>query len=98
MKTKENMELDHTIHEKDVINISIILEENRIEFYRIFEGFYCKENYQKALIEWAETRHEAQARDQKHKTQSKKSYSPSYENRAYLMSEASQIHNEGSLL
>ena len=30
MKTKENMELDHTIHEKDVINISIILEENRI--------------------------------------------------------------------
>lgn len=97
MKTKESQELDHTIHERDVINVSIILEENKIEFYRIFEGFYCRENYQKTLLDWAEVRYKVMTQPRKHRAHDKKAHNSSFE-RVYLMSEASQIHNEGSLL
>lgn len=42
MKSKENGALDHILYEKDVVNVCLILSKERIEYYKIFVGFYKK--------------------------------------------------------
>lgn len=58
MKSKENGTLDHILYEKDVVNVCLILSKERIEYYKLFIGFYRKENYVKTVSEWAQHREE----------------------------------------
>ena len=53
MKTKEgSSQLDHILYEKDIVNICLITSENKIQFYKIFEGFYSLKNYEKTIIQF----------------------------------------------
>ena len=49
MKNRENGELDHIVNEKDVLHIAIIATNDRIEFYKIYHGFYRAQHYHDAL-------------------------------------------------
>ena len=40
MKLKPNGEVDHILNEQDVVHIVLILSREKIQFYKIYDGFY----------------------------------------------------------
>ena len=52
MKSKPNGEVDHILREKDVVNVVLILSKDRIEFFKIYDGFYQLKFHIDAINNW----------------------------------------------
>ena len=54
MKLKPNGEVDHILNEQDVVHIVLILSREKIQFYKIYDGFYSEESHFNAIELWLE--------------------------------------------
>ena len=52
MKLKQNGEVDHVIHEEDVVHIVVILSRDAIDFSKVYPGFYNERSHLDALNLW----------------------------------------------
>jgi hypothetical protein len=55
MKNKPNGDLDHTLYEQDLLSVVLIISKERVEFFKIFQGFYTPKRHQEAIADWADT-------------------------------------------